>query len=95
MYLGKIVEIADANELNDHPVHPYTLSLLSAVPIPDPKTARESKRIVLQGDVPSPMQLTGGCSFHTRCPYATEQCSCECPQLKDRGNGHFVACWNK
>ena len=95
MYLGKIMELAEADELNDNPVHPYTLSLLSAVPIPDPITARQRKRIVLEGDVPSPLHMPSGCPFHTRCQYATEQCSKEVPVLRDRGNGHFVACWNK
>lgn len=94
MYLGKIVEIADADELNSHPVHPYTLSLLSAVPIPDPKIAREKKRIVLEGDVPSPLKMPSGCSFRTRCRYATEKCAQEIPPLLDRGGEHFVACWN-
>ncbi len=92
MYLGKIVEIADADELNSHPIHPYTLSLFSAVPIPDPETARKNKRIILQGDVPSPLHMPGGCPFHTRCPYAQERCKTEVPELKDRGNGHFVSC---
>ena len=95
MYLGRIVEIADSNELNDNPIHPYTQSLLSAVPYPDPKMARERHRIVLEGDVPSPLHMPSGCSFRTRCKYATEQCAKECPSLKDRGNGHQVACWNK
>ena len=95
MYLGKIVEIADADELNASPIHPYTLSLLSAVPIPDPKRARESKRIILEGDVPSPLHMPSGCPFRTRCRYATEQCGKEMPPLTDRGNGHMVACWNK
>ena len=95
MYLGKIVEIADADELNESPIHPYTLSLLSAVPVPDPKTARASKRIILDGDVPSPLHMPSGCPFRTRCRYATEQCAKECPTLTDRGNGHQVACWNK
>ena len=95
MYLGKMMELADADELNENPIHPYTLSLLSAVPIPDPETARKSKRIVLEGDVPSPLKMPTGCPFRTRCRYATEQCAAEMPQLKDRGNGHFVACWNK
>ena len=92
MYLGHIMEIADADELNDNPIHPYTLSLLSAVPIPDPNTARNSKRIILEGDVPSPLKMPSGCPFRTRCKYATEQCAKEMPALKDRGNGHFVAC---
>ena len=95
MYLGKIVEIADADELNRSPLHPYSLSLLSAVPIPDPKIARQSKRIILEGDVPSPLNMPKGCAFRTRCRYATEQCANECPPLTDRGQGHMVACWNK
>lgn len=95
MYLGKMMEIAPADELNDNPIHPYTLSLLSAVPIPDPETARKSKRIILEGDVPSPLNMPGGCPFRTRCAYATEECAQEMPPLKDRGDGHFVACWNK
>ena len=95
MYLGRMVEIADADELNAHPMHPYTESLLSAVPIPDPKTARQRQRIVLTGDVPSPLNMPSGCPFRTRCRYATEQCAQECPALTDRGGGHLVACWNK
>lgn len=95
MYLGRMMEIADADELNGNPIHPYTLSLLSAVPIPDPETARRSKRIVLEGDVPSPLNMPTGCPFRTRCRYATEQCAKEMPALTDRGNGHFVACFNK
>ena len=95
MYLGKMVEIADADDLNENPIHPYTESLLSAVPIPDPKTARERQRIVLTGDVPSPLNMPTGCPFRTRCRYATEQCAAECPTLTDRGHGHLVACWNK
>ena len=95
MYLGKMMEIADADELNANPIHPYTLSLLSAVPIPDPETARKSHRIVLEGDVPSPLKMPTGCPFRTRCKYATEKCGQEMPQLTDRGNGHMVACWNK
>ena len=95
MYLGKLIELAETNEINDPPTHPYTRSLFSAVPIPDPKTARESQRIVLEGDVPSPLNMPSGCAFRTRCPYATEQCAAEMPPLVDRGSGHFVACWNK
>ncbi|MEI3131660.1 MAG: ABC transporter ATP-binding protein [Oscillospiraceae bacterium] len=95
MYLGKIVEVADADELNENPQHPYTQSLLSAVPIPDPDITRARQRIVLEGDVPSPLNMPTGCSFRTRCRYATEQCAKECPTLTDRGDGHFVACWNK
>ena len=95
MYLGKIVEVADADELNENPQHPYTQSLLSAVPIPDPDITRARQRIVLEGDVPSPLNMPTGCSFRTRCRYATDQCAKECPALTDRGDGHFVACWNK
>lgn len=95
MYLGKIVEIADADELNQSPIHPYTLSLLSAVPIPDPKIARESKRIILEGDVPSPLNMPRGCAFRTRCRYAAERCAMETPELTDRGNGHLVACFER
>ena len=95
MYLGRLVEIADADELNDNPMHPYTQSLLSAVPVPDPKIARERQRIVLTGDVPSPLNMPTGCPFRTRCRYATEHCAQEHPTLTDRGNGHFVACLNK
>ena len=95
MYLGRLVEIADADELNENPMHPYTQSLLSAVPVPDPRKARERQRIVLTGDVPSPLKMPTGCPFRTRCRYATEQCAEQCPQLTDRGHGHHVACWNK
>lgn len=95
MYLGKLVELADSYELTFHSQHPYTQSLISAIPIADPKTSRASKRIVLEGDVPSPLNPPSGCTFRTRCPYATEQCAQECPELKDRGNGHYVACWNR
>ena len=95
MYLGKMVEMADADDLNTNPMHPYTISLLSAVPYPDPKIAKSSKRIILKGDVPSPLHMPSGCPFRTRCQYATEQCAQEMPALSDRGSGHMVACWNK
>ena len=95
MYLGRVVETADADELYDSPIHPYTQSLLSAVPIPDPNIAKSSKRIILEGDVPSPLRMPSGCAFRTRCRFATEKCAQECPSLTDRGNGHMVACWNK
>ena len=95
MYLGKIVEMADADDLNNNPLHPYTQSLLSAVPIPDPDIARSRKRIVLEGDVPSPLKMPTGCPFRTRCQYATEQCAAECPTLTDCGNGHMSACFNR
>ncbi len=95
MYLGHMMELAESDELMNNPIHPYTQSLLSAVPIPDPNTARKSKRIMLEGDVPSPLHMPSGCPFRTRCRYATEQCAQAMPELTDRGDGHQVACWNK
>jgi oligopeptide transport system ATP-binding protein len=90
MYLGRIVELATANDLYRDPQHPYTQALLSAVPVPDPKVKR--KRIRLQGDVPSPMNPPKGCHFHTRCHMAEPRCSQSVPELKQGSNGHFVAC---
>ena len=92
MYLGKLVELADSYELTTHSVHPYTKSLISAIPIADPKTARQNKRIVLEGDVPSPLNPPSGCRFRTRCPYATEQCAAEQPEWREISAGHYVAC---
>ena len=92
MYLGKMVELADAAEIYDHPLHPYSQSLLSAVPVTDPKVARANKRIVLTGDIPSPLNAPSGCPFRTRCRYATEQCTAEMPAFKEVSKGHFVAC---
>lgn len=92
MYLGKLVELADSYELAFHNVHPYTRSLISAIPIADPITARKSKRIVLEGDVPSPLNPPSGCHFRTRCPYADERCAAEDPEFKEVSKGHFAAC---
>ncbi len=90
MYLGRVVEVATAEELYENPLHPYTEALLSAVPIPDPKIKR--KRIVLQGDVPNPINPPSGCHFHTRCPIAEPRCSVEVPVLKSAGGRHQVSC---
>jgi oligopeptide transport system ATP-binding protein len=92
MYLGVIVELAERNELYENPQHPYTRSLLSAVPVPDPKVARSRQRVVLEGDVPSPINPPEGCRFHTRCPVAIEVCSQERPVWRDLGGDHWVAC---
>ncbi len=90
MYLGKMAELTNREELFHNPLHPYTQALMSAIPIPDPTVKRE--RIVLTGDVPSPLNPPAGCRFHTRCPLAIDQCSVEEPVFRDVGGGHFVAC---
>ncbi len=92
MYLGKIVELADADEIYEHPLHPYSKALMSAVPVPDPKIAKANERITLTGDIPSPLNAPSGCPFRTRCPYATEICAQEVPEFKEVKEGHFVAC---
>ena len=92
MYLGKIVEVTTSDQLYSNPRHPYTISLLSAVPIPDPVVDRTRVRIVLEGDVPSPMNPPGGCPFHTRCPHVTDICRREVPPLKKVGDDHLASC---
>jgi peptide/nickel transport system ATP-binding protein len=90
MYLGKVVEIADKKDLFDTPLHPYTQALLSSIPVPNPVIKRE--RILLKGDVPSPINPPSGCRFHTRCPFATEKCKVEEPTIRELGTNHFVSC---
>jgi oligopeptide/dipeptide ABC transporter ATP-binding protein len=92
MYLGRIVEITDSDELYDHPLHPYTQALLSAVPIPNPTVDRQRKRILLTGDVPSPVHAPPGCNFHPRCQIAIDSCKEAIPEGRDVGHGHWVAC---
>ena len=92
MYLGKMVELADANEICEKPLHPYSKALMSAVPMPDPKIARANQRIALQGDIPSPLNAPSGCPFRTRCQYATAKCAESMPEFKEVSKGHFVAC---
>lgn len=92
MYLGCVVELSTSYELNKNPLHPYTKTLISAVPVPDPQLSRSRQRIVLEGDIPSPMNPPSGCRFHTRCPYATEECRASMPPLQEVASGHWVAC---
>ena len=92
MYLGHIVEIADRNEMYENPLHPYTKALLSAVPIPDPIVEQQRERIILTGDIPSPMNPPEGCVFHTRCPMAIDQCKQGMPELREVSDDHWVAC---
>ena len=94
MYLGHIMETMASSELYQHPLHPYTKALMSAVPITDYDVERRRTRIVLEGEVPSPIHAPTGCPFHPRCKYATEKCSIEMPPLADTGGGHYVACHN-
>ncbi len=93
MYLGSLMEVANRTELYDNPLHPYTVALLSAVPIPNPQVERQRKRIILKGDLPSPSNIPPGCRFHTRCPLAQDICRTEEPKMEDKtGHGHFAAC---
>lgn len=93
MYLGKIMELADRDELYDNPMHPYTQALLSAVPIPDPVVEEKRQRIILEGDVPTPVNPPKGCHFCTRCPRVMDICCQQEPAFRDYGDGHYVACW--
>jgi oligopeptide/dipeptide ABC transporter ATP-binding protein len=92
MYLGQLVELSDRDAIYESPLHPYTQALLSAVPIPDPKVEEKRKRVILEGDVPSPANPPSGCHFRTRCAQATEQCALTVPEWHDVGGGHWVAC---
>lgn len=92
MYLGAVVELAESDELYEHQLHPYTQALLSAIPIADPKVTRAKKRILLQGDVPSPIDVGQGCKFAGRCSLCKGICHEQAPELRDVGGGHYVAC---
>ena len=92
MYLGRLVEIGRTDDVYETPMHPYTKCLISAVPIPDPRIARENRRILLTGDIPSPLDTPTGCPFRTRCPYAKEICREAVPAMRQLAPGHFVAC---
>jgi len=92
MYMGSIVELGESYELSRHPIHPYTMTLLSAVPIPDPVLSHSRNRIILDGEIPSPLNPPSGCCFHTRCPYAKPICSESVPEFREYGKGHWAAC---
>lgn len=92
MYLGTMVELSTSYELNKHPLHPYTKTLISAVPVPDPEKSKTRQRIVLEGDIPSPINPPSGCRFHTRCPYATARCKKEVPEFRELAPNHWAAC---
>ena len=92
MYLGQIMELADVDDLYTTPSHPYTQALLSAVPVPDPEVEATRKRVILEGDIPSPANPPPGCPFNTRCPIAQERCVAESPEWRELASGHWVAC---
>ena len=92
MYLGRLIELAEADELYTNPLHPYTKSLLSSIPIPDPKSARSNKRIILSGDIPGPLNVPTGCPFRTRCQFSRSECSEDMPKFLEASTEHFVAC---
>ncbi|HBX47489.1 MAG TPA: peptide ABC transporter ATP-binding protein, partial [Clostridiaceae bacterium] len=92
MYLGKLVELAESNELYTHPLHPYTQALLSAIPVPDPDENEKKKRIIIEGEIPSPIDPPPGCRFKQRCRFAKDICGEKDPELKDLGNEHYVSC---
>ncbi|MCL2060667.1 MAG: ABC transporter ATP-binding protein, partial [Oscillospiraceae bacterium] len=92
MYLGKLIELAPSGDIHRDPLHPYTRSLLSAVPTPDPKKSRMMARVALEGDIPSPINPPSGCRFRTRCPLAEARCADEEPAFKHYGQGHYAAC---
>ena len=92
MYLGKIMELTDSDTLYDHPLHPYTQALISAAPIPNPTVDRARERILLKGEIPSPIDPPMGCNFCTRCPRAVDRCFKEEPEFRDMGGGHMAAC---
>ncbi|NPA96247.1 MAG: ABC transporter ATP-binding protein [Crenarchaeota archaeon] len=93
MYLGKIVEIGDAEEIFESPLHPYTRALISLIPVPDPFQARKRKKLMIQGEPPNPINPPPGCRFHPRCPFAKDRCKKEEPKLIEYSKGHYVACW--
>ena len=93
MYVGRIVEIAESEELFENPLHPYTVMLLSSIPIPDPKIAKKKPRIKVKGEPPSPIRLPEGCKFYPRCPFAMPICKVKEPPLLNVGGDHLVACW--
>jgi oligopeptide transport system ATP-binding protein len=92
MYLGRVVELTGTKELHANPMHPYTRALLSAIPVFNPKDNQQRKRIILEGEIPNPLNPPKGCVFSTRCPYAKEECREEVPMLVEMSDGHFVAC---